>query len=68
MMCVDPGDLWRHVRPYAQHAPALLVRELERLQVEVVTRSGQQRLEKVDEWGNDKLVAPACGTGRADRV
>ena len=56
-MRVDARDLRRDVSAQSQRAPGQLVHELERLQVEVVTRAGQQRVDIFEQRRHDELVA-----------
>ena len=58
MMGVHARHLRRHIRPDPEQTPALLVRQFEGLQIQIVTRAGQQGLEVVDEGGHDQFIAP----------
>ena len=59
-MRVDARDLRRGVGTHAERAATELVGELEGLQVECMTGSGQQRLEVLEQRRDHQLVAAAA--------
>ena len=56
-MRVDARDLRRDVRAHAQHAARKLVDELERPEVQIVPRAGEQRIDVFEQRRHDELVA-----------
>jgi hypothetical protein len=54
---VDARDLRRDVRAHAEQAPGQRVDHLERLQLEIASGAGEQRLEVLDQRRLDEAVA-----------
>jgi len=59
---VDAGDLGRGVGSQSHRAARKLVDQFERLQVECLASSGQQRLQMFEQRRHDQLVAIATGS------
>ena len=60
-MGVDPCDLRRGVRTHAQHPAGQLVDELERLKIERLARTCQQRLQMLQQRRDDQFIPIAAG-------
>ncbi len=56
---IHPRRLGRHVGAYAHQSPCKLIGQLEGLQIQIIPRSRQQRLEVLDHRRDNELVAPA---------
>ena len=59
-MGVDAGGLLGGVGAHAQRSTGKLVHELEGLQFQIFTRSGEQRFDVLHQWGDHQFVAVAA--------